>query len=86
MYAATDVGGEPYAAVDGLMPLCAGQAGQVDAADTIAYQPVNEPGIEVVSAPMVLTVRTGGTGKRELPSGVHSTTPSARRYREKSGQ
>lgn len=39
VYAAADVGGEPYAAVDGLMPLCAGQAGQVDAADTIAYQP-----------------------------------------------
>lgn len=49
VYAAADIGGEPYAAVDGLMPLCAGQAGQVDAADTIAYQPVNEPGIEVVS-------------------------------------
>ena len=86
MYAAADVGGEPYAAVDGLMPLCAGQAGQVDAADTIAYQPVNESGIEVVSAPMVLTVRTGGTGKRELPSGVNNYDAFAPQVQRKSGQ
>ena len=49
MYAGTGVGCKPDAACHGVLPLCFGKVWQTGTADAIAYQSVNESGIEVVT-------------------------------------
>ena len=49
MYAGTGVGCKPDAACHGVFPLCFGKVWQTGTADAIAYQSVNESGIEVVT-------------------------------------